>query len=166
MMTWLRTLLMIGSSVIPLQFLQSLRFSFLGSFIIRPCCHFVGILASFHILSISCFTLSVASSMAALRSLAVIESIPDGFPFFNCLIAFLISILLGSLISISSISMCSSFTSSSLMDWLGSSLFKTSLKRSLYLCRVSSFPLIKFPFWSSTATLCFGGLLHSTFVSL
>ena len=166
MMTRLRTLLMIESSVIPPQFLHCLRFPFLGSFIIRPCFHFVGILSSFHILSISCFTLSVASSMSALRSSAVIESVPDAFLFFNCLVAFLISILLGFLISISSISMCSSFTSSSLMGWLGSSLIQISLKCSLHLCRVSSFPLIKFPFWSSTAILCFGGLLHTTFVSL
>ena len=124
MMTRLRTLLMIGNSVIPLQFLHCLRFPFLGSFIIRPCFHFVAILSSFHILSISCFTLFFACSMTALRSSAVIESIPDALPFFNCLIGFLISILLVSLISISSIFMCSSFTSSSLMGWLGSSRLK------------------------------------------
>ena len=102
--------------------------------------HFLGVFSSLHTMSMISLTLVVAYSMSALSISASKLSIPSAFPFFRCPIAFLTSILLGSDVSISSISSGSSI-SISLTGLLGFSLFSTSDKyssRRLVLLSLSS----------------------------
>ena len=117
------TLLMTDSSVIPSQFLHSLRLPFFGSLtstesfspfswclLFSP--HYVHDLLDF----------SGSKLMPTLSSSACMFSIPGAFPFFRCPTAFLTSALLGSDVSsVSSISI-------SLTGLLGFYLFSTSVK--------------------------------------
>ena len=85
--------------------------------------------------------------MSTLSISAVIESIPADFPFSSCLIALLVSSMVGSSVLISYTSILSVF--SSLTGLSGSFLFKISLKCSFHLSTVSALPLINFPSLSS-----------------
>ena len=101
--------------------------------------------------------------MSALSSSACKLSIPGAFPFFRCPIAFLTLVLLGSDVSISSISSGSS-VSISLTGLLGFSLFSTSEKCSSHRLVLLSLSLRILPFLSITAALCLGLSLLNTFV--
>ena len=85
--TLLNTLLVMANSVIPLQFLQRLRFPFFGSFTISPIFQSTGISSSSHIsLNIS-VRVSVMTSPPAFSISALTPSAPGAFSDFMLSIA-------------------------------------------------------------------------------
>ena len=101
--------------------------------------------------------------MSALSSSGCMLSIPGAFPFFRCPMAFLTSALLGSDVSISSISSGSSISISH-TGLLGFSLFTTSEKCSHHRLILLSLSLRTLPVLSITVALCLGLSLLNTLV--
>ena len=145
------TLLTTDSSVIPRQFLRSFGFPFFGSLTISPFLHFLAVYSLLHSMSIISLTLVLAWMSASSSSVCML-SILGAFQFF------LTSALLGSDVSISSIS-CGSSISISLTELLG-----FSVKCSNHLFVLLSFSLIIVLFLFITAALCQGLLLLNTLV--
>ena len=89
--TLLKTLLVMDSSVIPLQFLQRLWFPFFGSLKISPVFQSKGISLSSHISLKICVRVSVMTSPPAISISALTPSAPGAFPDFMLFIADLTS---------------------------------------------------------------------------
>ena len=91
--TLLNTLLVMDNSVIPLQFLQRLRFTFFGSLTISPVFQSTGISSSSHISLKISVRVSVMTSPPAFSISALTPSAPGAFPDFMLSIADFTSIL-------------------------------------------------------------------------
>ena len=139
-----RTLLTTDSNVIPRQFLHSFRFPpFDRQFDNQSFPPFSRcLLVSLHyVYDLLYFSSSVVN--VTFKRLRCMLSIPGAFPFFRCPMAFLTSALLGSDVSISSISFGSSI-SISLTVLLGFSLFSTSEKCSNHRLSFFSYFLYRY----------------------
>ena len=99
--TRLNTLLGIDSRVIPLQLEHELKSPFSGSLMSLHSFHSSGICSSSHIFLNSLCSISVLVVASAFKASDGILSGPAALPFFNCLIALIISCFVGVLHSIS-----------------------------------------------------------------
>ena len=89
------TLLVIGSSITPLQFLHCCRFPFFRILHIRPSFYFSCSFSSCQVRSKRCVSSMQVRSVSAFNSSAVIWSIPGAFPFLKVCITLLISSSVG-----------------------------------------------------------------------
>ena len=90
-----RTLLVIGSSITPLQFPHCCRFPFFRILHIRPSFYFSCSFSSCQVRSKRCVSSMQVRSVSAFNRSAVIWSIPGAFPFLKVCITLLISSSVG-----------------------------------------------------------------------
>ena len=148
-MTLQKILLGTDKRVIPRQLLQSLRDPFFGILIITPLLQSVGISSCSQIFVNKGVRMVAASSGSALNSSAFRLSWPGAFPFFRELMAWMISLLVGT-----SVLMSRSVAASWMFGTtVGGGLFKSSLKCSFQRRCCSPSDVNKIPFLSFTSTL-------------
>ena len=128
--TLLNTLLVMDSSVIPLQLLQRLRFPFFGSLTISPVFQSTGISSSSHISLTISVRVSVMTSPPAFSISVLTPSAPGAFPDFMLSIADFISFAVGGSVLTSRSSSLSGMSSA----YLGASLLKMVSKCVFHSC--------------------------------
>ena len=139
--TLLNTLLVMDNSVIPLQFLQRLRFPFFGSLTISPVFQSMGISSSSYISLKISVRVSVMTSPPAFSISALTPSAPGAFPDFMLSIADFTSFAVGGSMLTSRSSSLSGMSSTS----LGASLLRMVSKCVFHSCVCSSTLVIATP---------------------
>ena len=139
--TLLNTLLVMDNSVIPLQFLQRLRFPFFGSLTISQVFQSTGISSSSHISLKISVRVSVMTSPPAFSISALMPSAPGAFPDFMLSIADFTSFAVGGSMLTSRSSSLSGMSSTS----LGVFLLRMVSKCVFHSCVCSSTLVITTP---------------------
>ena len=136
-----RILLGTDRSMIPLQFLHSLRFPFLGIVTSIPVFHSVGISSLSQISFSTLYKTSVVAPISAFKTSDGILSIPGALPSFS----FLMALLISSLDILPQLMLRSSFVSSMSGIESGGGLFKISWKYSFQRCNCKDSLVRRFP---------------------
>ena len=136
-----RILLGTDRSMIPLQFLHSLRLPFLGIVTSIPVFHSVGISSLSHISFSTLYKTSVVAPISAFKTSDGILSIPGALPSFS----FLMALLISSLDILPQLMLRSSFVSSMSGIESGGGLFKISWKYSFQRCNCKDSLVRRFP---------------------